>query len=76
MKTSMKKRIVSALLTLAMLASFLPAELFPKAEAVAGLKLEIVKLDPNTGAYEIKVTNGHWWTLQPEVRFPGPCPGA
>lgn len=58
MKTSMKKRIVSALLTLAMLASFLPAELFPKAEAVAGLKLEIVKLDPNTGAYEIKVTNG------------------
>ena len=72
MKTSMKKRIVSALLTLAMLASFLPAELFPKAEAVAGLKLEIVKLDPNTGAYEISDQR----TLQPEVRFPGPCPGA
>ena len=50
MKTSMKKRIVSAVLTLAMVASFLPANLFPKAEAVVFPNASL-EIDPETGEF-------------------------
>lgn len=50
MKTSMKKRIVSAVLTLAMVASFLPANLFPRAEAVVFPNASL-EIDPETGEF-------------------------
>ena len=68
MKTSMKKRIVSAVLTLAMVASFLPTNLFPRAEAVVFPNASL-EIDPETGEFTATfsgvantVTNtGNWY---------------
>ena len=60
MKTSMKKRIVSAVLALAMVVSFLPANLFPKAEAVVfnGTLTITPKSDGSGGTFEATYTGG------------------
>lgn len=74
MKTTLKNRIISALLALAMLASFLPAGLIPQAQA-HDFPYSSLKIEPD-GSWEASfwgldktvTTNANWWfALIPDI---------
>ncbi len=74
-KTSLKNRIVSALLAFAMLASFLPANLIPQAEALTFTSQDLAI--NSDGTYTAKFTSGaniselstHYFALIPDLKL-------